>query len=202
MSYPSINPWPNNANAPRITHSEYLAEKVYFFGALIGAVGYGESVSVSVYPHSLFRLDLVTGIVIVLFLQCMGALLSPPNRIRGDVRRSLAVHAIAMLLLTTAATATYLSFHSAAYIDNRGFPGVVGEGLPPGPFTYQGLIYSEPKSLIIRVVFVLNTWLADGLLVRSASHPATWRSNVRHFPSSTVAISSSPRTPGPLFALA
>ena len=73
-----------------------------------------------------------------------------------------------------------MNFHiqSISNIDNRGFPG--SDVLVPGPLGYQFSIYSHVINLIPFVMFFLNQWLADGLLVRpvlnSVSNPSRKRS--------------------------
>ena len=57
-----------------------------------------------------------------------------------------------------------LDVQSISYIDNREFPGVEGE-MPIGPNGYQGIIEPEPIVYVQDIVFTLNNWLAEGLLV-------------------------------------
>ena len=40
---------------------------------------------------------------------------------------------------------------------------------PPGPLGYQWLIHNSGLSIIPNLMFMLNNWLADGLLVSSSS---------------------------------
>lgn len=143
MSDSSGKPWSDNPYAPHITPRLYFAEKTNFAGFLIGAILYG--------------------IVIVLFFQCMGALLNPVNRTRG-IKWALVAHTAAMFSFVTIYTAINLDIQSISYIDNREFPGV--DSIPwPGPVGYQTLITSKAISVVPTIVFVLNTWLADGLLL-------------------------------------
>jgi hypothetical protein len=107
------------------------------------------------------------GIVIVLFFQCMAALLNPVNRARGGVKWPLVAHTLAMFSFVTIYTALNLDIQSISYIDNREFPGV--DGIPPGPFGYQFSIYYKAIYIIPGVTFSLNGWLADGLLVSPCS---------------------------------
>lgn len=136
-------PWSNNPNAPQIPYSLYFAEKANFAGILIGAIFYG--------------------IVIVLFFQCMGALLDPVNRNREGIRWGLVAYTATSFSLVTIFTAMNLDVQSISYIDNRDFPG--NDALPPGPLGYQTLIYSKAISVVPNLMFLLNNWLADGLLV-------------------------------------
>ena len=104
------------------------------------------------------------GTAIVMFFRCMNALLNPVNR---TIKWPLAVHTVAMFLFVTVDTALNLGILSICYIDNRGFLG--NDRLPPGPAAYQFFIYSDAISVVPNFMFVLNTWLADGLLVSSVS---------------------------------
>ena len=104
------------------------------------------------------------GVVIVLFFRCMGALLNPADRAKGNTKWELVAHAVAMFTFVTVYTAFTLNIQSISFIDNRNFPGV-GDVLPPGPVGYQFYIYSKPMGIVPNVMFLLNNWLADGLLV-------------------------------------
>jgi len=64
----------------------------------------------------------------------------------------------------TVFTAMNLNIQSISYIDNREFPGVEGV-LPPGPIGYQWSIYSNVLTVVPNLMFLLNNWLADGLLL-------------------------------------
>ena len=107
---------------------------------------------------------MVSGIVIILFFQCMDKLLNPVHRRMEGIRWGLVAHTVAMFSAVTVYTAMSLNILSDCYIDNREFPGVDGV-LPPGPSGYRFLIYSGVISLVPNVMFLLNNWLADGLLV-------------------------------------
>lgn len=115
--------------------------------------------------HAHFICSIVQGIAIVLFFRCMNALLNTADRARGNTKWGLVAHAVAMFSLVTIYTAFTLNIQSISYIDNRDFPGV-GDLLPPGPVGYQFLIYSKPMGIVPNAMFILNNWLADGLLVR------------------------------------
>lgn len=104
------------------------------------------------------------GIVVVLFLQCMTALLNPINHTKGGVKWPLVIHTVAMFSFATVDTALNLDLQSICYVDNRNFAGV-SNVLLPGPFAYQQFIYSNPINVVSNVMFLLNTCLADGLLV-------------------------------------
>lgn len=97
----------------------------------------------------------------------MNALLHPVDRTMGGIKWPLAVHTMAMFLFVTVDTALNLGILSISYIDNRKFPG--SDRLPPGPAAYQFFIYSDAISVVPNFMFILNTWLADGLLVSYTS---------------------------------
>lgn len=122
----------------------YISEKENLTGNLVGPIFYG--------------------IVVTLFLQCMGALLNPASNARGYMKWGLVAHTVAMFLFVTVYATINLNLQSISYVDNRGYPGS-GDILPPGPFGYQSLTYSKPISLVSSVMFQLNQWLADGLLL-------------------------------------
>ena len=94
----------------------------------------------------------------------MGALLGTANRTRGVTKWGLVAHTGAMFSFLTILIALILDIQSLAYIDNRAFPGT--DGAPwAGPVSYQLSIYSKAISVVPLIMFLLNTWLADGLLV-------------------------------------
>lgn len=95
----------------------------------------------------------------------MGALFSPTNN--RSIKWALVAHTMAMFSLVTITTATNLDIQSVSYIDNREF--VSGDDfLFPGPIGYQTLLTSKAISIVPDITFLLNTLLADGLLVSSA----------------------------------
>ena len=59
-----------------------------------------------------------------------------------------------------------LDVQSLSYIDKREFPGA--GVLFPGPLGYEFLINSNVLTVLPDVMFTLNGWLADGLLVSFA----------------------------------
>lgn len=103
----------------------------------------------------------ILGIVIALFFQCMAPLFNRTNR---STKWALVAHTTVMFSLATVFIAVELNILSISYIDNREFPGV-DRVFPPGPLGYRSLIYSEPINLVPGIMFLLNSWLADGLLV-------------------------------------
>lgn len=85
---------------------------------------------------------------------------------RRGIKWILVAHTTAMFSFVTIYTATSLDTLSVSYIDNREFPGLDGL-LPPGPLD---VIYTSGAiDVVSNVMFVLNGWLADGLLVSSHS---------------------------------
>jgi len=140
----SDQPWSTNPNAPQIPYDLYFGEKANFAGVLIGSMLYG--------------------IVVVLFFQCLAALFNPANRRGRSVKWGLVVYTVAMFSIVTVFTAMNDNIQSISYIDNREFPGD-GDTIPPGPLGYQLFIYSKPLTIIPNLMFLLNNWLADGLLL-------------------------------------
>ena len=110
----------------------------------------------------------------------MGALLSPINRKRQGIKWGLVAHTTAMFSFVTINTAMSLDIQNISYVDKRDYPG--SEALPPGPFGYQLIIYSKPISVIPTLMFFLNNWLADGLLVSFVPSLAAQVSDAGHPP--------------------
>ena len=107
---------------------------------------------------------IILGIVVILFLQCLSALLNPASYTKGGLRWLLVIHIGAMFMFVTVFTAINLNIISNSNIDNRGFP----DDPHPGPLGYQALTFSGTSGIVSTVMFLLNNWLADGLLVKSA----------------------------------
>ena len=74
-----------------------------------------------------------------------------------------------------------LDLQSVPYNDNRAFLG--------GPFLYQFYISGKMISVVPNVIFPLNQWLADGLLVSSTSSSVAQVSEVDLTSSRTAATS-------------
>lgn len=134
----------------------------------------------------------ILGIVIVLFFQCMNALLNPVNRAWGGIKWPLVAHTVAIFSFVTIYTAMNLNLQLISFVDNREFPG--GGVLSPGPLGYQFFIYSKAISIVPNLTFLLNNWLADGLLVSSISNSEVQQFNAGS--SSIVATSFMLRTTG------
>ena len=132
---------------------------------------------------------LILGIAVALFFRCIGALFCPVGRTSGGIRWLLVAHTVAMFSFVTISTAMNLDLQSICNINNREFTGS-GSLSTPGPFGYQIFVYSWVISFIPDIMFLLNTWLADGLLVSSLLNLAVQESNQGHSPwSSIVAVS-------------
>ena len=107
--------------------------------------------------------SIVLGVVVILFVQCMKVLLSSAYRTGRGPRWGLVAYTATSFSIVTIFTAINSDLQSISYIDNREYPG--SDVLPPGPLGYQYLIYSAPISIAANMMFLLNNWLADGLLV-------------------------------------
>ena len=117
------------------------------------------------------------GFLTVLFFKCIVALVNPAYRRGEPIKWGLVSYTVIMFSVATVQTAVDTHFESISYIDNREFPGIVGE-VPPGPFGYWALTDNEALSVLSNVMFFLNAWLADGLLVSSLLHAAFTRPGV------------------------
>lgn len=118
----------------------------------------------------------------------MSGLLDPLSRAKSGVKWGLVAHTAAMFLVVTIYTATSLYYQSISYIDNRDFPG--------GPLRYQLSVSTSAISVIPNIMFLLNNWLADALLVSSFSDSVKKVSNVGPSSSSTAAMLSMPWVSG------
>ena len=189
------------ANHPRDSGSKplfYHMEKDGFAGFLLGAILYGtRELSPSTRPLAgahFFLCPFFLGVLIVLFFQCMATLLSPAHRRGEGIKWGLVTYTVVMFSFVTVYTAMNLHIQSLAFIDNRSFTYL---GVPFGPLGWQSTIRRTVIGMFPTVMFVLNYWLADGLLVGSLFDAASARPvpNVVHS-SSIVATSSTPRMPG------
>ena len=158
--------WSDNPNAPKIPYRIYFDEKTNFAGYLLGATLYGTSdkpppILPSVHAHSVC--SIFPGIVIVVFFQCMAALFNPVHRRGEPTKWGLVSYTVVMFSLATVQTALNLHIFSISYIDDRKFPGF--DGISPGPFAYQWLVYTKPIGVTPTVMFTSSNWLADGFLV-------------------------------------
>ena len=189
--------WSDNPYAPQIPYGLYFTEKVSFSGAHVGAIVYGTPIHGSAYSRSPCLFDAsYPGILLVLFFQCMGSLLNPPDRTRGGIKWALVAHTILMFSFATIYTVGAIA--PSGYIDEREFPG--NDESPPGPFGYELSLYAQPVSALPNSMFYPNQWLADGLLVSSMSTSAPQVSYANLFSSYIVATLFMPPTAGPLLS--
>ena len=98
-----------------------------------------------------------------LFFQCMATLLNPANPIRKRIRWALVAHTVALFLFLTIPSGIVFDYLSIEYVDNREFPG--SDEFPPGPVGFNDLLSLKATSTVFDVMFPLNQWLADVLLV-------------------------------------
>ena len=99
-----------------------------------------------------------------MFFQCITALLDPANRRREGTKWGLIIYTVLMFSFVTISTGMDLNFISISFVDNREFPGF-GNQLPPGPIGYRFSAVPNATNIVPSVAFLLNNWLADGLLV-------------------------------------
>jgi len=113
----------------------------------------------------------------MLFFQSVAALLNPANRKRGGIDWGLICYTTVMFSSATVALGTAQNIGSVSFIDNRNFPGVEGS-FPPGPSGYQAMTCSGTPVIAPALAYLLNYWLADGLLVNRLFNPAPTRLGV------------------------
>ena len=120
----------------------------------------------------------------------MVVLLNPLNPIRKSIKWALVAHTMAMFSVLTTPVVIELLYFSIQYIDDRAFPG--NDESPPGPFGYQFYLSSTAASTVFELMFPLNQWLADGLLVGPILDWVVWAFNVGNLSSFIAATSSIP----------
>ena len=176
--------WSNNPNAPKIPYFLYLGEKATFAGTLIGSVLYGTRrtpppTHPSIRAHSA-RL-VILGIVVVLFFKCVAALLDPVYIRREAIKWGLVSYTVAMFSFVTVFTTMNSDVQSTSFIDNREF-GLLDPqpaDIVYGPLMYQTKTCPKVFGFIPSLMFLLNYWLADGLLVSSLFCAAYTHSGVQ-----------------------
>ena len=99
-----------------------------------------------------------------LFFRCIGALLSPINPMRRGTKWAFVSHTVAMFSFLSIPIGIDLHNLSILYINNRGFSG--NNESPPGPLGYDEVPATSAIDAVFNIMFPLNQWLADGLLVR------------------------------------
>ena len=187
----TFEPCPGNSKSigliilgPHGLHPEYILRRRRIFLDVRSAQYF--MVRGSIRPLICVHLSCSTlhlGIVIALFFQCMSALLHPANRTRaprGIRQWWLVVHAAVMFSIVTIYNALNFAWLSTSYIDNREYPG--NHFLASGPIGYHFYLELSPVGIILVLLFPLNQWLADGLLVSPALILATQVSNVDRSP--------------------
>ena len=117
------------------------------------------------HVHSVASSIVIPGIVVDIFFQCMSALLNSVNRPRGSIKWGLAAHTVVMFSLVTIGTAIDAHILRNSFIDDRAFPGA--DAIPPGPLGYQVTLFDKAINVASGCIFILNSWLADGLLASS-----------------------------------
>jgi hypothetical protein len=195
MSNSAEQPWSEGPNSPQIPSWLYLAEKEAFAGLLIGTILYGTLTHASAYPFSLLVSLIFLGIAVALFFQCLGVLLGSANPIGRATKWALVVHTAAMFLFLTTTFGVDICYEFICYINNREFPG--SDEYPPGPIGYDYTLDAKVATTVLYVMFPLNQWLADGLLVGPISNPAARVFNVGYSPSCIVAMAFISGTIGP-----
>jgi len=109
----------------------------------------------------------------------MAALLKPTHRREEGIKWWLVFYTIAMFLFVTVYTAVNLHIQSTAFIDDREANVSDNDGiLISGPIWYQTFIRGRALGLVPNVMFNLNNWLADSLLVSSLFDAAPARPGV------------------------
>ena len=109
----------------------------------------------------------------MLFFQCMAALLNPVHNKGDGIKWWLVFYTVAMFSFVTVYTAMNLHIQSNSFVDNRGRDPSYSM-----PLEYQYSIREAALGLVPNIMFNLNNWLADGLLVSSLFDAAPARPDV------------------------
>lgn len=108
--------------------------------------------------------SIIVGIIIALFVKCIRVLLNPVNHTSRGIRWGVMIHTVMMFSFATIFVAVSFAAQPVYYVDNRKYPGFNGKG--PGPVGYfANVAYFKAINLIPNTMFLLNNWLADGILV-------------------------------------
>lgn len=167
MSDPSGTPWSNNPNAPHPIMAILRGEGTFHgISRWLNLLRYADPCT-HLRPHHARSIQFL-GIVGALFFQCMSVLLSAVNPIRRAIKWALVVHTMAMFAFLTIPLGISLYCSSFIYIDNREFPG--NDEYSPGPIGYDVVLNPKATSTVFFIMFPLNQWLADGLLVGLVSN--------------------------------
>ena len=100
----------------------------------------------------------------MVFFRCLATLLNPVYRRGEGIKWGLVTYTVVMFSFVTVYTGITLHIQSISFIDEREF---TYRGLTFGPLGYQSTIRRTALGMLTTVMFVLNYWLADGLLVGS-----------------------------------
>jgi len=171
-------PLSDDPDAPPIARFSYVEEKTTLAGIFIASILYGTPPTrLSICTN--FNRLVILGVVILLFFQCMAAFLNPVHRRGEGIKWWLVSHIVAMFSFVTVYTAMNLHIQSKSFIDKRKDhvspdSTVVGSG----PLHYQSNIHGVALGIIPYVMFNLNNWLADGLLVSSLFDAAPTRPGI------------------------
>ena len=116
----------------------------------------------------------------------MGVLFSPVDPIGRATKWALVLHTVAMFSFLTITFGININYEYICYIDNREFPG--NDEYPPGPVGYDYFLNAKVTTTIFYVMFPVNQWLADGLLVSLISNSAAQVFNAGRSSSCIVAM--------------
>ena len=115
----------------------------------------------------------------MLFFRCMAELRNPVYRREEGIKWGFIFYTLAMFSFVTVYTAMNLHIQSKSFIDNREGGGHLTSTVSnSGPLYYQYNIRGTTLGLIPNVMFTLNNWLADGLLVSSSFDATSTRPGV------------------------
>jgi len=161
--------WSNDTESPPITRAAYVEEKATLAGSFIASILYG-TLPTCLSIRADFNRSVILGMVILLFFLCMAALLNPVHRRGEGIKWWLVSHTVAMFSFVTVYTAMNLHIQSKSFIDKRqNYYQITSTIVSSGPLIYQVSIRTRGLALgyIPNIMFNLNNWLADGLLVSS-----------------------------------
>jgi len=108
----------------------------------------------------------------------MAAFLNPVHHRGEGIKWWLVSHTVAMFSFVTVYTAMNLHIQSKSFIDKRKDQELTPTISISGPLNYQLSIHRVALGIIPNVMFSLNNWLADGLLVSSLFDAAPTRPGI------------------------
>ena len=130
-----------NPWAPAESESAIVAERAWLQGDMLSAVAYGAQ--------------------LVLFCLCFRLLYNQLSHNNSRSTLSILLFLCVAFILGTLFMASIADFAQLSFIDNRNFPG--------GPEAFESEMNTNPIELMGNVVFTLQNWLCDGLLVSALS---------------------------------